>query len=38
MKIAEQWGLQPLGFSLFVGKLVFAQLMDFLPLHSFVAV
>jgi hypothetical protein len=30
--------LQPLGFSLFVGKLVFAQLMDFLPLHSFVAV
>ena len=36
----RQWamGFQPLGFPLFVGKLVFAQLMDFLPLHSFVAV
>ena len=33
----RQWamGFQPLGFPLFVGKLVFAQLMDFLPLHTF---
>ena len=29
------WGFLAPGTSMFIGKLVFAQLMDFLPMHTF---
>ena len=31
----REWGFQPRIRTMFTGKLAFAQVMDFLPLHTF---